>query len=63
MYEILINIILSHISIIFFLNMYIFLIINKKLILFVTTQTTKFMKFLNYNIDSQSFKNVCILNI
>ena len=54
----LINIIIIHISIFFFL-IYIFLIV-KKTDFFVTTQTTKFMKFLNYNIDSQLFKNVCI---
>ena len=35
----------------FFFNIYILLIINTKLI-FVITQTTKFMKFLKYNIDS-----------
>ena len=57
----LINIILIHICIIFF-NIYIFLIINKKLI-FVITQTTKFMKLLKYNIEYQSFTNVGILNI
>ena len=53
-----------------FFNIYIFIIINKKRQFFVknhdffvTTQTTKFMKFVKYNIDSQLFKNVGILNI
>ena len=36
-----------------------FLII-KKTYFFITTQLTKFMKLLEYNIDFQSFKNVCI---
>ena len=62
MYEMFINIIQIHISIIFFFNIYIFF--NKqKTYFFVTTQTTKFMKFLKYNIDSQSFKNVGVLNV
>ena len=62
MYEILINIIIIHIRIIFFFNIYNFVIINKKLIFF-TTQTTKFMKLSMYDIDSYSFTNVGILNI
>ena len=59
MYVMLINIILIHVSIMFFL-IFIFLIINKKLIF---RYNSKFMKFLKYNIDSQSFENVYILNI
>ena len=47
----------------FFFNIYICLIINKKLIVYVTTLKTKFMKFWNYNIDSQLLKYVEILNI
>ena len=62
MYDMLINIIIIRISIILFYNIYIFLIINKK-IFFVITQKNKLMKFLKHNIDSQSFKNVGILNI
>ena len=57
MYEMLINIILIDISIIFF-NINIFFNYKQKTEFFVTTQTTKFMKFLKYNIDSQSFKNI-----
>ena len=60
MYEMLINIILIHISIIFFLYFFNY---KQKTDFFVTTQTTKFRKFLKYNIDSQLFKNVGILNI
>ena len=56
----LINIIIINISIIFFFNIIFFFL---KPDFFVTTQTTKFMTFFKYNIDSQSFKNVCILNI
>ena len=60
MYEMLINIILIHISIIFFYNICIFLIINKH---FFVCYNSKFMKFLKYNIDSQSFENLYIFNI
>ena len=62
MYEILINIILIHISI-FFFKYYYFFNYKQKIDVFVTTQTKNVMKFLNYNIDSQLFKNVCILEI
>ena len=57
MYEMLINIILIHKSIIFFKYQY-FLNYNQKTDFFVTTP-----KFLKYNIDSQSFENLDILNI
>ena len=60
MYEMLINIIIIYISFILFFNIYIFLIINKKLIF---SLQLKFMKFLKYNIDTQSFENIYILNI
>ena len=46
MYEMLINIILSHISIHFFKYLYVFNYLQKY-DFFDTTQTTKFMKFLN----------------
>ena len=63
MYEMLINIILIYTSIsIFFYYLY-FFNYKHKTDFFVITQTTKFMKFLKHNIDSQSFKNVGILNI
>ena len=62
MYKMLINIILVHISIHFFL-IFIFFNYKKKTVLFVTNQITEFMKLLKYNIDSQSSKNVGILNI
>ena len=64
MYEMLINIILIHISIFFFL-IFIFFNYKQKTDFFVTNQTTKFMKFLKYNIDSQSLVllNVGIINI
>ena len=55
----LINIILINISIPFFYYLYLFNY-KEKTDFFVTTQTTKFMKFLSCNIFYQSFKNVCI---
>ena len=62
MNKMVINIILINLSIIFLFNIY-FFNYKQKTDFFVTTLTTKFMKFLNYNIDSQPFKNVGILNI
>ena len=59
MYEMLINIILIHINIIFFLISY-FFNYKQKTDFFITTQTTKFMKFVKYNIDTISFKHVGI---
>ena len=62
MYEMLINIIIIHTSILFF-NIYIFIIINKKLICWLQLKQLNLYKFVKYNIDYQSFKNVVILNI
>ena len=60
MYEMLINIIIIYISILFFFNIYIFFNYKQKTDFFVTTLN---FEIFEYNIDSQSFENIYILNI
>ena len=46
-----------------YFNIYIYFNYKQKTDIFVVTRTTKLIKIVKYNIDSQSFENLYILNI